>query len=103
MPNTKLIKIKYLKSYDFKTSLVSGIHGGTGTNGLINANFFVDRAAIPDSQIMETTETGVLIKVNGETKESDITREVQFGALFDINTAKAFVIWLQARINEYEE
>lgn len=101
MANRK-IKVRYVKSYDCKTVLVSGIHGGIGSNGLLNANFFLDRVVIPDYQIMEIDEKAVQVGLPVDQKDSDVVREVQTTLLFDVNTARLFINWLESRIRDYE-
>jgi hypothetical protein len=97
------IKIRYLKSYDYKASLATGVYGGITANGMINANFFTDRTVLPDSQIIEVDENGVQIGLPKDQKDGDLLREVQFGALMDVNTAKVIVAWLDSKIEEYEK
>lgn len=99
----KSIKIKYIKSYDYKTVLTTGIYGGLANSGLINANFFTDRTIIPKSQTIEINDAGEPIGIPIEEKDGDMTREVQIGLLMDANTAKAVVSWLQAKIDEFEK
>lgn len=82
--------------------LSTGIYGGLGSNGLINANFYVDRTIIPHSEEVEVDENGKRIGEPLREKDGDSVREVQFGTLFDINTAKSFVKWLNERIEEHE-
>ena len=99
----KNIKIKYLKSHDYKVTLATGVYGGITNNGLINANFFTDRPAIPDFQTIEVDDKGRAIGKPQDVKDSDLVREVQFGTLLDIRTAKVVVAWLDAKIEEYEK
>ena len=88
------VKIKYVKSHDFKTSLSTGIYGGLTSNGMINANFFTDRAIIPTHQTIEIDESGRQQGSPEDIKDGDLVREVQFGTLMDINTTKLIVSWL---------
>lgn len=101
MPN-KTVKIKYVKAYDYKTSLATGIITALTTHGLINMSFFTDRAIFPKSQTIEFDETGKQIGKPLDEKDGDLTREVQFGAIMDINTAKQMLNVLQAKIQEHE-
>src|SRR5688572_1446985 len=101
MPDKKL-KIRYLKSYDFKVSLATGVYGGITTNGLINANFFSDRTVIPTSQIVEIDGQGNIIS-SVEEKDGDVVREVTVGLLMDVNSAKLLVNWLSSKIDEFEK
>jgi hypothetical protein len=102
MANRK-IKIRYIKSYDFKISLATGVYGGIATNGLINVNFFNERAVLPDSQTIEIDENGKTIGKEIDERDGDITRELQSGILIDINAAKVVINWLQGKIDEHEK
>jgi hypothetical protein len=100
--SNKALKINYIKSHDYKTSFITGMHGGLASNGLITASFFGDRHPIPESTIVEIDEKNVILK-SEDTKGSDIVREVQFGVIMDINTAKLMLSWLTTKVKEYEE
>ncbi len=97
------IKIRYLKSYDYKASLATGVYGGITANGMINANFFTDRTILPDSQLIEVNDSGVQIGLPKDQKDGDLLREVQTGILMDLNTAKVIVAWLDSKIEEFEK
>ena len=99
---SKKVKIRYIKAYDFKTSLATGVYGGVAPNGLININFFNDRAVLPDSETIEINEQGLQIGTLIEVKDGDIARELQTGILLDVNTARIVVRWLESRIREQE-
>ena len=96
-------KIRYFKSHDFKTVLVTGVFGGIQSNGLINADFFVDRVLIPDFQTLEIDETKNLIKETTDAKDGHVAREIQCGIMMDISTAKVLVEWLNSKIKEAED
>ncbi len=97
------IKIRYLKAYDYKASLATGVYGGITANGMINANFFTDRTILPDSQLIEVDDKGVPIGLPKDQKDGDLLREVQTGILMDVNTAKVIVAWLDSKIEEFEK
>jgi hypothetical protein len=99
----KKVKIKYIKSNDFKTSLSTGVYGGITNNGLINMNFFVDRVIIPTHEQYEVNENGVVQGHPEIVKDGDLIREVQYGGLFDLSTAKIVQTWLNQKIKELEE
>lgn len=99
----KKIKIRYLKAYDFKISLATGVYGGITHNGLININFFNERAVIPNSQIVEIDENGVPVGKAIDEKDGDVMRELQSGLLLDINAAKVVINWLQGKVREHEQ
>jgi hypothetical protein len=94
------IKVKYIKTEDFKTVFSTGIYGGVGSNGLINMTFFVDTPAMP---LFETANIDDQNKTVGERKsenDADIVREVQFGTMLDLNSAKQIYEWLGKKIEE---
>ncbi len=100
----RTIKIRYLKAHDFKSVLATGVYGGLGSNGLINANFFLDRVIIPNHQIIEIDEEANRAdRIVEEQKDGEIAREVHCGIIMDVNTAKIIAGWLTTKINEYEE
>lgn len=101
MPTNKELKIKYQKAYDYKTSFISGIHGGVSNNGLLTASLFTDRAALPDLSIVSVNEKNEVVGVE-DKKDSDMIREAQFAVVMDINTTKLIVGWLTSKIQEME-
>ena len=103
MATQKTVKIKYLKAHDFKTSLTTGVYGGITGNGLINVNFFTDRAVIPDYQQVDVDDKGRTLGIPKDVRDSDAIREVQFGTMMDINTAKVIVAWLDSKIDEHDK
>jgi hypothetical protein len=98
----KRLKIRYIKSYDFKTTLATGVYGGVAPNGLINMNFFHERAVLPDSEIVNINDQGVQIGIPEVDKDGDITRELHSGILLDVNTARVVASWLESKIKEFE-
>jgi hypothetical protein len=101
MPN-KILTIKYQKTYDYKTSFVTGIMGGLATNGMISASFICDRHALPESSIVELNENNIPLKVE-EIKGNDMIREAPFGIIMDINTTKLIISWLTNKVREHED
>ena len=94
----------YIKTGDFKTVLGSGIYGGLTNTGQINMNFFTDRAPIPTKITfdIDPDNGNILGELEREIKEG-IIREVHFGVLLDVDTAKSIVSWLNDKIEEYKE
>lgn len=99
---TRKIKVRYLKSHDYKISFANGIFGGINSNGLINANFYIDRMVIPDSETVEIDETGKRLSPPEIVRDGDAVREVQFGVIIDVKTAKRIAEWLTMKITEHE-
>lgn len=98
-----LFDTHYVKNNDFRTVFTSGIFGGVTPSGLINMNFFSDRAPIPKRITFEVDpKAGQLNnEVERDSKEG-VVREVHFGMLIDINTAKSVVEWLNQKIAHLE-
>jgi hypothetical protein len=99
----KSINIKFIKAHDYKTSFITGIYGGMAPNGLINVNFFTDRAILPKSQTIEVDEKGVAIGLPINNTDADFAREIQFGTIMDVNTARMLVDFLQSKIAEFKK
>ena len=98
------LETHFLKSSDFKTIYGSGVFGGITPQGLININFFTERAPLPKRIVLEIDEkTGSLLgEVERESKEG-LIREVNCGILMDINAAKQLLNWLQEKIDQHED
>jgi hypothetical protein len=97
----KTIKTHYIKNSDFRTVFSSSIYGGLTINGLININFCVDRTTIPFQTESIADEKG-LKEVSKQSKDG-LVKEVQFGTLIDVQTAKALVTWLNEQIKKDDE
>lgn len=98
----KKFKIKYVKAYDYKVFLATGVYGGITGNGLINVNFITDRSVIPEFETAQLDDDDRQIGKPVPTKDSNAVREVQCGVMLDINTAKLIIAWLQDKINVTE-
>jgi len=95
------IDTHFIKNNDFRTILTTSVYGGITINGLINANFCVDRTVIP-LKTVSTIEGVTLAEKQRESKEG-IIKEVQIGVLMDITMAKQTIDWLQKQIKQVEE
>lgn len=99
---TRQLKIRYLKSYDFKNTFATGVYGGISPTGLIHANFYIERTVLPDSQTVEVDEKGTVLGKPIDHKDGDIMRELQTGVFIDVNTAQLIISWLESKIKEFE-
>ena len=96
------ITFHYIKADNFHSILSSGVIGGVTVNSLIDMNFFSDRVTIPQSLTFEVEQSGNIgQELNRETKEGTV-REVQFGVLMDIPTAKSLIEWLVNKVDIIE-
>ena len=98
----KKIKVRYIKSNDYRVCFTTGVYGGINANGLINANFCVDRVVLPESETVELDENGKTIGPIITEKNGDSVREVQTGILMHIKTTKKVIDWLTKKVTEYE-
>lgn len=97
------ITFNYIKADNFHSMLASGVIGGITVNSLIDMNFFTDRVTIPQKLSLELTPEGKIAKeINRESKDGTV-REVQFGVLMDVSTAKNMIEWLNEKIRIIEE
>ncbi|MEJ6980728.1 hypothetical protein WG906_09730 [Pedobacter sp. P351] len=97
------ITFKYMKSHDFRSVIVNGIFGGVNTRGNLAMNFYVETHEIPKSTEHIMLQDGKLSPLP-IVPEKDVTviRELPFGILVDLNTAKSIVEWMQKHIAEHE-
>lgn len=97
-------EINFIKNSDFKTVQGNGVFGGLTNTGQINLNFYTDRAPIPQKITLDIDPKDGNIKgESGRESKEGIIREVHFGVLMDINTAKSVVEWLQEKISKLEQ
>jgi hypothetical protein len=100
----KEVVISYVKTNDFKTTLINGVYGGISSNGLISANFFVERIPIPESETVTIDlESSRIVGPTTAVKTADVVREVQHGALLDVSTAEILIKWLQEKVTEIKK
>jgi hypothetical protein len=101
---SKNFTFKFIKSSGFKTIGIDGVYGGLNVKRHINMNFYVDAVDLPNSTlhaINEDTSIGAALPI--EKKALATVRELQFGVNFDVNTAKAIVVWLNDKIKEAQD
>ena len=97
------ITFHYIKADNFHSILSTGVIGGITVNSLIDMNFFTDRVTIPQQLTFEVDKNGVILnECHRETKEGAV-REVHFGALINLETAKSLIKWLNEKIDILEQ
>ena len=97
----KQITFNYIKADNFHSMLATGVIGGITLNSLVDMNFFTDRVTIPQKISFAINNGQIAKEMNRESKDGSV-REVQFGVLMDVNTAKGLVTWLNERIKIIE-
>ncbi len=101
-----VIHFHMLKSNFFRVIHADGIFGGMSPRGGIQIAFFSERQPIPQ-QMCHTInpDTGRL----GDELEDQrisrdgIVREIEANVIMELTTAKSFLSWLQATVNDAEE
>jgi hypothetical protein len=102
-PPSKL-PIHYIKSNHYRVIHVDGAHGGVTLRGLIEVNLYSERATIPQTTALQVHPDG---RIGEEIKSeivsrSGLIREVEVGAVMDLATARALLVWLQDKIDALE-
>lgn len=90
-----------IQSQDFKTFYANGVFSSIAPSGLVNLNFYIDRLPLPDLMTY-AIENNMLGPEKARSIRNGIVREVQQGALLDIQTVKNVISSLQALITAYE-
>ena len=95
-PITK-VRFRLTRARDYRMLAANGAHGGTTANGDVVVDFYVERAAVPEAQILHVEE-GELVgqeeAVPWERGERVIDREAQVGLLLTPASARAIGLWL---------
>ena len=97
----KEISFEYRISPNYSNYIIAGAHGGLQPEGLISANIFSERTAIPERITHRLTQEGALVGIIKKEKEA-IIRDVLFSLSMTPNTAKSLGRWLIEKAEEYE-
>lgn len=99
------IVIHNIKNSGFRQIHVDGAQGGITPSGFINLNFYSQRIVIPKGTEFSITEKGELGKSLKDipNSKSGIVREFEFGAYMDIKTCVSLKIFLEKKIDEFNE
>ncbi len=91
-PDKKILfDVHFLKNSDFRTSFASGVFGGLTPQGLINCNFYIDRAPLPNRITYQVTPPHAQLNRENEFEregKKGIIREVPFGIIIDVNALR---------------
>lgn len=96
------ISFEYKISPNYSNYTVAGAHGGLQPGGLITANIFSERTAIPRRITHRLSSAGALGEIIEEEKKDAIIRDVLFSLSMTPNTAKSLGKWLIEKAEEYE-
>lgn len=103
MPNDTptVVPFHYIKSNLFRVVHTDGAVGNVTPAGLIFVGLYSERAPIPQMMIHEVTDAGQVGTERQEERVSKkgIVREVEIGAMMNVDVATAFVTWLEEKID----
>lgn len=99
-----LIETHFIKCDDFRTVYGSGVYGGFTPAGKLNMYVYTERIPVPKRiDLKVDIESQSVVGEAGREGKSGLVREVQFGVLFDVDTARSMVDWLKRHIAQYDE
>ena len=102
--STVKLDTHYIKTGDFRTVYGSGIYGGFAPDGQLNMFVYTERVPIPQRITLDfDVESQTVVGEQERDVKSGVIREVQFGILFNIDTAEAMLGWLKSKIEEYKQ
>ncbi len=89
------LQVNYTKSRLFRVIHGDGVIGNITPKRHLFVSFYSERASLPDRVVHEITQDGRLGEPVEETNNSPgLMREMEVGVVLDIETAKAFAVWL---------
>lgn len=90
------IKFHYIKAPAFRTIHADGVLGGPAPSGFLNATFFTERLAIPQTTTFKVTAAGVLGEelLDERVSRDGITRELEVNLVMSADMAKRLHDWL---------
>jgi hypothetical protein len=98
------IKFDYIKSNFFRVVHADGVWGGITPRQGIVMGFWSERPPIPEQMVFHVKPEGSLgeeIKEERKGREA-IVREVEVNVMMELGSAKAFLAWLQAKVELLE-
>lgn len=101
---TQQLDTHFIKNIDFKTVFGSGFYGGFTPSGHLNVFVYTERVPIPKRISFQINPDPSSPSIGPEIEregKSGLIREVQFGVLFDVNTAQALSDWLKGKLDDY--
>ena len=98
----KIFSFKYIFPSDLKELHVNGAFGGLSPDGLIRMAVYSERQAIPNLERRKINPDETLGEQIEVDRKYEMVRVVQASLVFNAQTAKSFIKWLDDRINEQE-
>lgn len=101
---THTLNVSYAFAPGYRTIHVDGAHGGITPHGrTIAVSFYNEKRPMPpDEKLVLRADGGLQRPALAPTDGSNVLREVEMCAIFDLFSAKALSVWLAARVAEME-
>lgn len=102
----KKVKCKYIFADDYNPVYVNGAYGGSNARGEIVINFYLERAALPNSVTFDIDDNK-LKEITSEVEPKDLkdsfVRFISTGVILDYKNAKVIHEWLGGHIKKIED
>lgn len=95
------LSIKYTKSKNYVTTTATGVVGSMSPNGLVQCDFFVEKANLIEDQELEIDENGIPVSPD-KVNVTSFTRELQSSLVMTPAIAKMIGTWLVKTSEEAE-
>lgn len=94
----------YIKSSQFRTAPVDGVHGGLTPHGRIQMAIYSERKPIPQQTVHPIIDYELGPELGDEriTKEGFV-RELEINLLMDPSRARSIAQWLLDKVDEWEK
>lgn len=101
------IEFHFIKANSFKVAYADGVFGGVSPKGALRMSFFNERLALPKSVTHKVVQEGDAVRVGEEivakrNSLNGVVREVEVDVVMNLESAKAFQLWLGNKIKELE-
>jgi hypothetical protein len=90
-------------SPNFRELHVDGAYGGMTPRGLLNINFYAERAPIPRSTEFTVEGANLIDPQHSADSKKGIIREFEVGIYMDVNAARELNKWLTTHIANIEK
>lgn len=98
------IKFHYIKSKEFRTIHVDGVHGSLTPQGKLQMAVFSERLPIPRETTQPLNNDGTLGPEIREERisKSWVVREIEGNLIMDVAQAKSIAQWMLDRVDQFE-
>jgi len=104
MEEKRKVTITYKDIANLESKFTTGAIGGITSNKLIFMNFFIDKVSIPKFVVQEINDDFTLGQEVDRSKDDKILiREIHTSLQFNVEHAKAFVDWINDKIEEIKK